>query len=716
MNMNNALGANLIKLFNRKQTETSLDHPEPLISAPGYIISLVTVISTPNHIIVRCAVRMPFDEDEDLNVSAKNADGNNFSLKCVFMGKNDVRNRVGEKRVYKELVFSVFVPYPEQDLIFQVVNSEDKKVIHEQLFLGSHIASLRSQQDDVLYKNASNDPYYKEWFNNNQRLSEFELQMQREAKLNFEPKFSIVIPLYKTPLKFFNELAESIKNQSYEGWELILVNASPEDIELEKAVNFVCKQDERIKSIELNDNEGITLNTAHGIDAATGDFVCFVDHDDVLEPNCLFEYAQCINEKPETDLLYCDEDQLYDDGNVGEVFFKPDFSLHLLRSVNYVCHMLCIRRSFLQKLDYKQSAFDGAQDLNLTLQAVEKTSNICHIPKVLYHWRAHEGSVAGSTDSKPYAVKKVVEAVTAHLNRQNVDAVVAEDDKWPFSTRVDYAVPKDHPLVSIIIPTHDNVGILKRCVDSILKKTTYDNYEVVLVENNSKEQETFDYYKAIEDNKKVRVIVSNTPPNVARYNNQGSAEARGEYLVLMNNDTEVITPNWLELMLGICSQPEVGEVGCKLLFPDETIQHAGVVIGNEPKSLFINLPNGETGYFAFPNTQREVGALTSACVMTKANLYDELGGFDEELPFDYNDIDYSFKVRQSGLLTIYTPYVELYHYESASRGTDVNVNALSNHIFARGYMMKKWPEIYATPDVYSSPHLRRDSGCFYYSL
>ena len=705
-----------MKLFGRKHEEKPAKQADSLISARGYSVSLVTVISAPDHMIVRCSVRMPFDADENLDVSALNAEGKNVSTKCVFMGRNGVQNSINNQHVFKELVFSVFVPYPEQELIFQVTDETNKQPIHEQLFSTRHIADLRAQQDNILYKNASNDPYYTTWFNSNQRLGEYELQEQRVAKFDVELKLSIVVSLCNSPIESFQKLADSIEKQTYANWELILVNAGQKDAEINKAVSEVCKSDARIKSVELQKDEGITLNTAAGIDAAEGDFICFVHSNSALEPHCLFEYVQRINEKPETDLLYCDEDQLFQDGHLGNVFFKPEFSLHLLRSFNYIGNMLCIRRSFLQKLNYKQSEFDGAQSHHLALHAVEKTGNICHIPKVLYHASADEEIAANDATAQQNATNETVKAVSAHLKRLNIDAAVTQSNKCPLCAKVEYALPENKPLVSIVIPTHDSVNILKTCVNSILNKTTYDNYEIILVENNSKEPETFEYYKSLENNPKIRITVCNMPPNVAKFNNHGCAEANGEYYVLMNNDTEVITHNWLETMLGLCSQPEIGIVACKLLFPDNTIQDAGVVVGNEPKSLFVNLPNGEAGYFNFPNIQREVGAATSACIMTKASVYDQVKGFDEKLPFDYNDVDYSFKVRKAGKQVVYAPFAEIYHYESASRGTDVNVNALSNHIFARGHMMAKWPELYATPDAYATPNVRQDVGFSYYNF
>ncbi len=708
--MNFFTGKNREKVNDPRQAEG-----QTLVTKSDYSVEPITVISQSNDMIVRAKVCFPYADNPNIELIAKDLEGNPISSKCVFMGKGKSDTEVRETPVFQEIVFSVFVSYLQEDCVFCVTDKKADQVIHEQRISKDCIENLRASMDSVLFKNAANDPYYNEWFKKH-KATQTELEMQRNAKLDIEPKFSIVVPLYKTPINLLDELVKSILSQSYPKWELLLVNASPENDALRASVKSFCEQDTRIIQIKLDDNEGITLNTAHGIDAATGDFVCFMDHDDLLEPNCLFEYANAVNEKPQVELIYCDEDLLKQDGSLSNVNFKPEFSLHLLRNVNNLCHMLCIKKDLLSRLNYRQKEFDGAQDHHLTLQAIENTRRIAHIPKVLYHWREVETSVAVNADAKPYAGQKVVDAVSAHLKRQGIKAEVFKDENIPFTAKIIYDVPENKPLVSIIVPTHDSCQLLKRCVNSILKKTTYENYEIVLVENNSKDKETFEYYKTLESNPRINIVERNTPANVADYNNFGRKHSRGDYLVLLNNDTEVITPNWLETMLGLCSQSEVGIVGCKLLYPDDTIQHAGVIFGNEPLHYFVNQPNHSFSYLNYQDRQREVSAVTSACLMTKASVYDEVEGFDENLKFGYNDIDFSLKVKELGHLIIYTPYVELYHYESASRPAGLNVDALTEFFFAKAYLQMKWPKVFAGPDEYATPNLRQDAPCAYFSL
>ena len=702
-------------LFTKKKTaKMSVQPQKPLIQAFGYSVSPITVISKADCMILRCKVQFPFANSTNIQLSVKNGNGELVSTKCVFMGKGAPQARVGNDLVFQELVYSVFVPYPEQDLIFQVTDLGSKQVIHEQLIQGSQIANLRAGQDGVFYKFASNDPYYQEWFNNTQRLSDYELYMQSQKRLYYMPKFSIVVPLFQSNLSYLTQLLDSIMKQTYANWELIFVNASPEIEQLTAGLDRLQAEDGRIRVVELEQNEGITLNTAHGIDAATGDYVCFVDHDDLIEPNTLFEYAQRINEKPNAALLYCDEDKLFADGHYGEVFFKPDFSPFLLRSTNYISHMLMIERDLLLTLDYKNAKYDGSQDHNLCLQVAEKTKNIEHIAKPLYHWRVHQNSTAEADSAKPYAISARLDAVRDHLSRMGISATVEQNPTVEYATKITYSIPDCRPKVSIIVPTKDGVNLLSKCLDSIFQKTTYENYEIIVVENNSEKQETFEYYKTLEGRQNVQICKFEGEFNFSKIMNFGRTFANGEYLLLLNNDTEVITPSWIEGMLGICSQPEVGIVGTKLLFPDETIQHAGIVIANKPRRLFYGLPKEAINYGNFLNIEREWSAVTAACLMIEAKVYDSIGGFDETIKVAFNDIDFCLKALEQEKLVVYTPFVELYHYESISRGYDAKKEGNSEFVSEQGRLLLDWRERMSNPDPYHTPNVRQNwEGAYY---
>ena len=694
-------------LFRKKRVgKNEAQGEKPLVEALGYTISLDTVISKEDCMIVRCKVQFPIADSTKFEIVVRNKAGENISTKCVFMGKGQPQTKIADDLVYQELMYSVFVSYPEQDLIVAVIDTKSKQVIHEQLIAGEQIRSLRAHQDDILYKFASDDPYYNEWLTHH-RASEYELQLQRKKELDITPKFSIVVPLFQTNITYFDELIGSIRKQTYSNWELILVNASPEITELKTKLVSLQDEDSRMRVIELTGNEGITLNTACGIDSATGDFVCFVDHDDIIEPSCLFEYAQRINEKPDTDLLYCDEDKLFSNGHYGEVYFKPEFSLQFLRTCNYISHMLTIRTSLLKDLDYKDPAFDGSQDHHLVLQAAEKTEQIEHIPIVLYHWRATKHSTAESAEVKPYAADARLNAVQAHLERCNIKARVKQHPKIEYTCSVEYELSQPAPKVSIIVPTKDHVDLLKRCIDSIFEKSTYSNFEVIVVENNSDEEATFAYYEQLSTNNKVKVVEFKEAFNFSKLVNFGRQNATGDYLLLLNNDTEVITEDWLEKMLGLCIQSDVGIVGAKLLFPDETTQHAGVFAGCLPIHYFRNLPNGASSYHNFADSMRELSGVTAACMMVSAGTFDAVGGFDETLEVAYNDVDFCFRVRETGKTAVYQPAVELYHYESISRGYCQEVDTAARLIREKSRMWSDWSYAFTLPDPYATPNVRQ---------
>lgn len=551
---------------------------------------------------------------------------------------------------------------------------------------------------------------YERWYNDHQRAHQRELELQRGVVLKEQPLFSIIVPLYKTPISYFNEMVESVLAQSYTKFELIFVNASPEDQNLAAAVKSYVDADERLRCINVQENLGITENTNVGIKAATGDFLCFLDHDDIIEADLLFEYARAISKDPSCDLLYCDEDKLTDD-ELHTPFFKPDWSPDLLCANNYVCHLLCVRKAIVDELELPTKEFDGAQDQHMTLRVAEKARTIYHVRKVLYHWRIHEGSTAAAPDTKSYTSLAGVRAVQAHLDRCHIPGTVVADKKIPNVYRIDYHLEHE-PLVSIVIPNKDMVDVLDRCLKSIDQKTNYKNIEVIVVENNSTDAATFDYYKKAQERYSwLRVIEE--PKTDGRFNfsrtvNYGVKASHGELVLLLNNDIEVIDSEWLTRMVGPCLREDVGIVGAKLLYPDGLIQHAGVSFHKMgPTHLGLLLPSTTTNYYNLFNLTLNVTAVTGACLLTKRSIYEELGGLDEvNFEVDYNDIDFCCRVRELGYLVVYEPRATLYHYESVSRGIKKSGEAELRFTREQGRMMQRWPRYYAEGDPYMSPSFK----------
>lgn len=567
-----------------------------------------------------------------------------------------------------------------------------------------HQYDLFVKESSLFTLNAQVDPAYHEWFLEH-RPTPIALEAQKAFNFKAPPLFSIIVPLFKTPLHFFNDMLDSVTSQTYKNWQLILVNASPEDSELCAAATRAEQSDERIKLITLNENLGITENTNAGIEAAEGDYICFFDHDDLLEPNLLFEYAKAIEGNPAIGMLYCDEDKLLTDGHFVQPFFKPDFSIDLLRNNNYICHLLTVKKEILDKLDRPTSKYDGAQDHNLALKVSEVTKEIHHVPHVLYHWRMSETSTAANAGTKSYATEAGITAVQEHLDRLGVSATV-EQSRRPFTYKINYDLDGE-PLVSIIIPSKDGIDILDRCLQSIKNLTTYRNYEVIVIENNSTDPSTFEYYKsALTKFPNLRVEYwEESGFNYSKLNNFGAAKANGEYFVLLNNDTEVITPNWIERMLGICQREEVGAVGVRLRYEDRTIQHAGLcVTGGVAGHLNRCLPEGQHGYFALADAEQNLSAVTAACMMVSKADFFSVSGFTEELAVAFNDVDFCLKLRAQEKLIVYTPEVELLHYESISRGLEDTPQKKIRFHKEFAYMNYAWAEYYALGDPYINPN------------
>lgn len=546
---------------------------------------------------------------------------------------------------------------------------------------------------------------YSPWFQAN-RATQAQLEEQRRKKWKNPVVISIAVPLYRTPEVYLRQMIESVQAQTYPHWELCLANGSPEDETLCRVIEGYAADDDRIRICNLEKNEGIAANTNAALAMASGEFIGLLDHDDLLAPDALFEIAVAIaayeqEHGSHPEMLYTDEDKVSSD--LSEHFqpnLKPDFSPDLLRSNNYICHFLVVAKALQEKIGGFDSRYDGAQDHDFILRCSEQAHGICHIPKILYHWRTHAQSTADNPISKQYAYDAGKRAIEAHLQRCHLKGEVSRKKEFGFF-RVKYPV-QGEPLVSIIIPNKDEKETLKKCIDSILEKSTYRNYEIIVVENNSKTSEIFDYYKEIDGRNGIHVVYWDREFNYSAINNFGIRHAKGEYLLCLNNDMEVISSDWIEEMLGHCQRPDTGITGARLYYPDDTVQHAGIVvgIGGIAGSLFVGLKRSHTGYMHKESLQQNLSAVTAACMMIKREAYDAAGGFEEKLAVAFNDVDFCLKVREQGYLIVYDPYVELYHYESKSRGAEDTPEKVRRFQGEIEYMRTRWIRILKDGDPY----------------
>ena len=468
---------------------------------------------------------------------------------------------------------------------------------------------------------------YEKWIALNEPNEE-ELQTQRETKFEKEPKISIIIPMYHTPEKFFEELVDSLIEQTYTNWELCLADGSEEE---NANLKKIYEKDSRIHYKFLGENKGIAGNTNAALSMATGDYIALLDHDDILPVFSLYEVIKCINNHPEADFIYTDEDKFEElGGKRYDPYFKSDFGPDTLRANNFICHFSVFRKDLMDELGGFRSEFDGAQDYDIILRMSEKAKHIVHIPKILYHWRVHELSTAkAGAHAKPYAYIAGQKAIQAHLDRMGLKGTV-EQGNTIGTYKVNYEIIGE-PKVSIIIPNKDYISTLKVCLKSITKLTTYKNYEIIIVENNSTESETFEYYKKIDGKDKIKVVYY--PEKEFNYSaiiNFGVRNCTGDYVVQLNNDTELLTPDWLQEMLSFAQREDVGAVGVKMYYPDKTIQHAGIIvgIGGVAGHVFKNIPYNMHGYFSKDAMIQNLSALTAACIMTPRSIYDEVGFMD----------------------------------------------------------------------------------------
>lgn len=626
--------------------------------------------------------------------------GQDYWLVIHCDGKN-ARVKYNEELIAKR--FSV--SHKRMEKIKDLMNMETVKVAWE--FGKKHGVKALFLKSRHKLQGIDNDYDYAEWYDLTKPMEE-ELEAQRNTKFSRQPKLSVVIPAYNTPERYLKEMIDSIRSQTYGNWEICLANAGSSGDRVDKVMTAYGRDDSRIRCVNLKENRGIADNTNAAIAMVTGDYLVLSDHDDTLPPHAFYEVVKAINEDPEREVLYSDEDKLdMDGGALFDPHFKPDFNQDLLTSVNYISHLLVVKKELFDRVGGLRQEFDGAQDYDFILRCTEQAKQIYHIPKVLYHWRCHQDSTASNPESKLYAFEAGARAIMAHYERCGIPAEKVEKG-------VDYGIYRTYfklqgnPLISVIIPNKDHHRDLDLCIRSLTERATYKNIEFIVVENNSTKPETWEYYETIQNElPNVRVVRWEREFNYSAINNYGASFAAGEYLFLLNNDTEIIAPGLLEEMLGFCQRDDVGVVGARLLYEDDTIQHAGVVVGfgGIAGHTFIGLHEAENSYFHRAMCAQNYSAVTAACLMTKKVVFDEVGGLTEELAVAFNDIDYCMKVRACGKLVVYAPYATMYHYESKSRGLEDTPEKVARFNREISIFADRWPEILEHGDPYYNPNL-----------
>lgn len=551
-----------------------------------------------------------------------------------------------------------------------------------------------------------------------------EERARREREQVFERmvKISILVPLWNTPENFLREMIESVTAQTYQNWELCLADGSDGDhAYVETIVREYQEKDGRGRILykKLEKNEGIAGNTNRCLAMATGEYIGLFDHDDILHPSALYEYVKVINEK-NADYIYCDE-TTFKSGDINKMLtmhFKPDYAIDNLRANNYICHFSVFARQLLDGTELFRTKFDGSQDHDMILRLTDRAKNVVHVPKLLYYWRSHPGSVASDINAKPYAIQSAKDAVADHLKRHGYEHFQITSTR-AFETifKIRYQIIGD-PKISIVIANKDHLEDLKRCITSIREKSTYENYEIIVVENGSETKEIFDYYDKLKDDPQIKVVTYTEKGsfNYSKVNNFGVKEASGDYILLLNNDTQVITVNWMEELLMYAQREDVGAVGAKLYYGNKTIQHAGVVLQLGAHRTAGHSHYGQhrdnLGYMGRLCYAQDVSAVTGACLLVKKKLFEEVGGLDESFAISLNDVDFCLKLREKGLLNVFTPFAELYHFESVSRGLDDQGEKAARYNDESERFREKWKEVLEKGDPYYNPNFSLDRSDF----
>ena len=623
----------------------------------------------------------------------------NIDETFTFVIRGDEKNVVEESIAYKAVTPTRII----------IENLRVEKLKRAAKYLMTHgPKGFLQRLKGVPQVNALGIPY-EEWYEEH-KATEEELERQRNHVFEYAPKISLLVPTFNTPIVFFREMVESVLDQTYTNWELCIGEGSGGNEELETVIHEYSQKDSRIKYKLLDKNYGISGNTNAALELATGEYVTLFDHDDLLTPDALFEVVKTLQEVRH-DVIYTDEDKVTSDlTTFFDPHFKPDWSPDLFCSHNYVCHLFTVKKSIMDEVGGFRSEYDGSQDYDLIFRCTEKAKSIKHIHRILYHWRVHKDSMAGNPESKMYCYEAGQKAIQDHYDRMGVPAKVEFMELMGLYHTV-YETPGD-PLVSIVIPNKDYVGDLRNCIESLFEVNTYKNFEIIIVENNSEKEETFVYYESLQErHENVKVVTWEGEFNYAAINNFGVTHAKGDYILFLNNDTKVINQTAVSELLGCCMREDVGIVGARLLYVDDTVQHAGIVLGfdggyaNYP---FNGLHKNDYSYFARSRINGNYSAVTAACMMVDRKVFDEVNGFSEEFKIAANDIDFCLRVRQTGKVIVYNAFSLWYHYESKSRGyedTPEKVERFNNEI---ALFKKRWGKVIEEGDPYYNRNFRID--------
>lgn len=560
------------------------------------------------------------------------------------------------------------------------------------------------------YERTQKGVSYKQWLSANEKINITTLSIlaKKIEQGQSSPLISIVMATYNTPTTFLKAAIDSVLRQPYEKWELCIADDKSTNAETVTCLKEYELIDSRIRVIYRENNGHISDATNSALELVNGDFVAFMDHDDELHPAALVAIARTIQENPCVKLIYSDEDKIDESGIRSEPHFKSDFNYELLLTQNYICHLVVVKATLVNSLGGLNSAYNGAQDHDFIFRVIEKIKpqQIIHIPEVLYHWRIHSASTAASTEAKPYAVEAGRRAVRDHLARTGLHAKVTPHPTIKFWHRIQFELPTT-PSIEIIIPTRDRIELMRMCINSIVKKTTYKNYCITIVDNGSVEKDTLKQFETwAKTNPKISILRDDSPFNYSRLNNQAAHKTKAELICLLNNDIEIISPDWLEEMAGHAMRDDVGCVGARLWYPNDTLQHGGVIlgIGGIAGHSHKYWPKGDAGYMGRAESAQALSAVTAACLMIKRSIYEEVGGLDEQIKVAFNDIDFCLRVRKAGYRNMWTPFAEMYHHESASRGHEDNPEKVARFNAEVDFMKKRWGNELIT-DPYYSPNL-----------
>lgn len=565
------------------------------------------------------------------------------------------------------------------------------------------IAGIHDKSVEIFSRTERTD--YQEWIKRYDSLSGRDRKQIKRRIERWEnpPLISILMPVFNPEIHWLKAAIESVQAQLFLNWELCIADDASTDPKVRDFLEEASGQDKRIKVIYRDENGHISKASNSALKLCTGLWVALMDHDDLLPEHALYHVADTACLHPDAKLIYSDEDKISENGYRSDPYFKCDWNPELFYSHNMICHLGVYRRDLVNEIGGFREGYEGAQDYDLALRFIEQIDpeEIHHIPRVLYHWRLHPESTAKCPDSKSYAQKAGENALMNHFQRRRVPASV-ESSRLGY--RVRYELPSPHPLVSLIIPTRNGLDLLKKCIESISHKTTYENFEILVVDNGSDDPETLNFLSRIDAKSNCRVFRNDRPFNYGLINNSAVSEAKGEIVGLINNDIEVIEPEWLSEMVSHAIRPGIGAVGAKLLFSNDTIQHAGVVlgVGGVGGHAFKHQTSKALGYFNRARLTSSFSAVTAACLLIKKDIYQSINGFDEEnLKIAFNDVDFCIRVREAGYRNVWTPYALLYHHESATRGYEDTPEKKARFAREVQYMLDRWGEKLTNDPAYS---------------